>query len=296
MYLDEIKQMHAKTVINKLDAQGYQWETQNKVRILITDMFNYAIENDYAIKNPGKGLRLSKVKPNERIVLSVDEQEDFFECSAGTFYDNLFVVAVESGLRAGELCALTEDDIDFENAMISVTKTLLYQKLEGDEQKTFHIGPPKTEKSERKVPITKKCKEALRRQIKLKKLLSTKYKKTGEFANLLFTTKFNTPINDVVLNDAIKRIIDEINLQRDEIDKIPKFSAHTFRHTFATRCIEVGIQPKVLQKYLGHATLEMTMNLYVHVTDDYMQDEIQKLENYNETGISLSRRNIRVVS
>src|SRR3546814_18303022 len=71
---------------------------------------------------------------------------DLFECSGGTFYDNLFVVAVNSGLRPGEICALEKSDLDFENHMISVTKTLLYQELEGDECKEFHIGPRSAER------------------------------------------------------------------------------------------------------------------------------------------------------
>ena len=109
-------------------------------------------------------------------------------------------------------------------------------------------------------------------------MLSQKYKRTGEFANLIFTTKFNTPICSVVLNDAIKRIVGEINLQRDDTELFPIFSAHTFRHTFATRCIESGILPKTVQKYLGHATLKMTMDLYVHVTDEFKQEELKKLD------------------
>lgn len=56
------------------------------------------------------------------------------------------------------------------------------------------------------------------------------------------------------------------------------FAGHTFRHTFATRCIKSGIQPKTLQKYLGHATLQMTMDLYVHITDDFKKEEMLKLE------------------
>ena len=78
------------------------------------------------------------------------------------------------------------------------------------------------------------------------------------------------------LGDVYKR--QEINLQRDVTDMFPRFSAHTFRHTFATRCIEAGIQPKTVQKYLGHTSLQMTMDLYVHVTDDYKQQEMKKLE------------------
>jgi len=77
--------------------------------------------------------------------------------------------------------------------------------------------------------------------------------------------------------DAIKRVVNEINMQRPMLEEMEKFSGHTFRHTFATRCIESGIQPKTLQKYLGHATLQMTMDLYVHVTEDFKREEIKKL-------------------
>lgn len=278
MYVDEVRQMHVKGLVNILDEKGYQWETQNKVRILIMDMFNIAIENDYALKNPVKGVRLAKNKPNDRVVLSVEQQKDFFECSAGTFYDNLFVMAVNTGLRPGEICALEEADLDFDNHIILVTKTLLYQKLAGDEGKEFHIGPPKTESSVRKVPMNPVCEEALKKQLRLKRVLARKYVKEDEYKNLLFVTKFNTPICAVVLNDAIKRIVNEINLQRDGIELFPMFSAHTFRHTFATRCIEAGILPKTVQKYLGHATLQMTMDLYVHVTEEFKKEEIKKLD------------------
>ena len=279
MYVDEVRQIHVKNLINSLDSHGYQWETQNKVRILILDMFNVAIENDYALKNPSKGIRLAKNKPNDRIVLSVEQQDDFFECSAGTFYHNLFLVAVNTGLRPGEVCALEESDLDFDNHMISVNKTLLYQKLNGDEGKEFHLGPPKTESSVRTVPMNEVCVKALRGQIRLKRILAEKYIQKSEFQNLIFVTKFNTPISSVVLNDAIKRIVNEINLQRDKIELFPSFSAHTFRHTFATRCIEAGILPKTVQRYLGHATLQMTMDLYVHVTDEFEQKELEKLNN-----------------
>lgn len=283
MYLEEVRQIHVKGIINRLEQSGYQWETQNKVKVLISDMFNVAMENDYALKNPAKGIRLSRCKPDERIVLTVDQQKDFLECCAGTFYSNLFVVAINTGLRPGEICALEEDDLDFQKHLISVSKTLLYQKLDGDEGKAFHIGPPKTDSSIRTVPMNKHCEQALYKQIKLKKILSARYKKEGEYARFLFVTKLNTPICSQVLNDAIKKIVEEINLQRDPTELFPVFSAHTFRHTFATRCIEAGIMPKTVQKYLGHASLQMTMDLYVHITDEFKIDELNKLEEITNT-------------
>lgn len=282
-YMDEIRAFHIRKLINKLEDEGYGWETQNKVKVLLVDLFNVAIENEYALVNPARGIRIKRKDKIERIVLTLDQQNAFFECAAGTFYNNLFVVAVNTGLRPGEICALTEDDLDFKNHSISVNKTLLYQTLDGDTKKTFHMDPPKTETSNRSMPMNDLCEAALRKQIVLKRIVEQKYPQKGsEFSSLLFTTKFNTPICTQILSDAIKRIINEVNLQVDETEKLPVFSAHTFRHTFATRCIEAGVAPKTLQKYLGHASINMTMDLYVHTTELFLNDELRKFDDYSK--------------
>ena len=78
--------------------------------------------------------------------------------------------------------------------------------------------------------------------------------------------------------DAIKSIVDELNLCKDELEKFEPFTPHCFRHTFATRCFESNIQPKTVQIYLGHATLQMTMDLYTSVLKNHKQDEMKKLE------------------
>lgn len=72
--LDEVKQIQVKKLINDLNDRGYEWETQNKVRLLIHDFYNVAIDNEYALTNPTRGIRLAKNRPNERTVLSIDDQ------------------------------------------------------------------------------------------------------------------------------------------------------------------------------------------------------------------------------
>ena len=94
----------------------------------------------------------------------------------------------------------------------------------------------------------------------------------------MFVTKLNTPLNVQICNDAIHRIIEMRNDMLDELEKLPVFGGHTFRHTFATRCLEAGVKPKTIQSYLGHATLDMTMNLYVHTTETVKKEEIELLE------------------
>lgn len=279
--LADVTKLMVTDVMNQLKAKGYAWESLNKVKVLLTDMFDRAIEDEFAVRNPAKGARNPRNKPQKQVkALSMEDQFDFFQCSNGTFYDNLFRTAVSTGLRPGELFALTENDIDFENMEIHVTKTLLYQKLEEDTCKTFHIDDPKTNTSRRTVPINKYCEEALKKQIKLHRMVcnNSPYRGKLEFPELIFCTKFGTPLNSVLYSSAIEKIVNEINLMRDPLDLMEKFSGHCFRHTFATRCFEAGIQPKTVQTYLGHASLQMTMDLYTSVMEQKKTEDMKLLE------------------
>lgn len=263
--------------VDKASDEGYQYERQSKIKVILTDMFDRAIEDDLMIKNPARGVKLRADKEIKARALTNDEQQTFFEACKGTFYDNLFNVAVNTGLRPGELFALTEDDIDLDSRSIDVNKTLVYQKYLDDERKTFHIEPPKTKQSYRKVPMNSECVLYIKKQLELKKVLAQKRPK--EQNDYLFVTKFNTPLNSQIYSDAIRAIIREINLTRSVDDEMLNFSGHTLRHTFATRCFEAGIEPKVVQSYLGHATLKMTMDLYTHVTGDKATEDIERIVN-----------------
>lgn len=278
--LMEITSLMVRALINNLDKQGYGYETRNRVRIMLLDMFDKALTDGFVNRNPLKGIKLVRDEQKEIRVLTREEQVDFFECAAGTFYYNLFVTAVETGLRPGELYALTPEDIHFEKKEIRVNKTLVYQKFEGDRGKEYHLGPPKTKSSNRTVPITERCGDALRKQIRQRQIILNKPNITPikGFENLLFLSTLGTPLNATTYSDAIGRIVDTINLMKDPLEQMEKFSGHCFRHTFATRCFEAGINPKTVQAYMGHASLQMTMDLYTHVTESFKQDEIEKLE------------------
>lgn len=268
------------TTLKELDNKGYGFETKNKVRIILLDILNKAIVNEYLCKNPVKGISVKRDEEKDIKVLSVEEQSIFFDCCKGTFYDNLYVVAVTTGMRIGELAGLKWSDIDWNKKVINVKRTLVYQKYDDDIQKEFHIEQPKTKTSKRSIPINKQCEMALKRQYVQKMVITSKAPKSktprDEFKEFLFTTKFNTPLNSQTVCDSIKKIVDEINLTRDTLDEMETFSPHCFRHTFATRCFEAGIQPKTVQSYLGHATLQMTMDLYTKVMPSYMVNEMDK--------------------
>lgn len=262
-------------LIDITDDKGYGYERQNKIKVILSDMFSRAMEDELMSRNPTKGVKLRAKKEVFAKALTIDEQEVFFECCAGTFYDNLFNIAVNTGLRPGELFALTENDIDFENGLINVSKTLVYQKYLDDERKEFHLEEPKTEQSNRKVPMNSLCRKYLERQIRQKHVIKNKQPK--EQNDYLFTTKFNTPLNSVLYSAAIDSIVDTINLVHSVDEEMEYFSGHALRHTFATRCFEAGVQPKVVQSYLGHATLQMTMDLYTHVMPQKASGDIERI-------------------
>lgn len=281
--LTKITRLQIQGIINDLDENGYQWETQNKVRMMLGDMFSCAMADQFVNRNPCKGVRCIAKKPDEEPrFLTRDEQALFFEYCAGTWYDNLFNVAINTGLRPGELAALTWDDIDIGNSVICVNHTLVYQKFEEDEKKMYHLEDTKTTQSNRTVPINENCMKYLKRQYVQKNILDRRMPNYTGFGDFLFVTRRNNPINATDYSHAIRNILMGINERLDDLEKIENFSGHTFRHTFATRCIESGMRPKTLQKILGHASLKTTMDMYVHVDDDAKQEQMRLLVNQFE--------------
>ena len=266
-------------LIDRAHDNGYMYERQSKIKVILRDMLQRAVEDNLIVNNPVSGIKLRADKQIKAEALTVDEQSTFFEYCKNTFYDNLFNVAVNTGLRPGELFALQLSDVDLDNGYIDVNKTLVYQKYLDDTCKTFHVEPPKTKQSYRKVPINSVCREYLLKQFELKKIVANKRPKQQN--DYLFVSKFNTPLNSVLYSDAIKAVIREINLTRALDNQFETFSGHTLRHTFATRCFEAGVEPKVVQEWLGHASLKMTMDLYTHVTEDKSATDIEKIVTAN---------------
>lgn len=279
--LTDITTLDIRALLADLAKEGLGYATQNRVRIMLLDMFDKAQIDYVVIRNPAKPVRLKK-EFIERRVLSVEEQASFFNTCRGMFYEDAFLVHVLTGLRPGELFALTLSDIDFNRREINVDKTLLYQKLEGDEKKTFHLHPPKTEQSKRKVKFDDRCEKALRNQITRKYMLMSNPRLTPlpGFEDLLFVTTQNTPINAVIYSQAIERVTHIMNEGKPAPFTMETFSGHCFRHTYATRCFEAGMPPKTIQKQLGHASLKMTMDLYTHLSETKHDEDVKMVESY----------------
>ena len=257
-------------VLNDLKSDNQR----KMVKTILSDILDKAKRNGLISKNPAKSLitQIDNEYPKERRVLSIQETELFLEYSKESRYYNLFVVALETGMRIGELKALYWNDIDFSRRALWVKKTMCL--VRGDHGTYFEVHNPKTFSGNRLIPLTNKCIEALMRQKILNTSTVQKYKDTN-FTNLVFPSKKNQPFHDMVILESIHNVIAKMAADGFYVEK---FGPHTFRHTFATRAIENDMNPKTLQRILGHSSLQMTMNLYCHVSDDKLFDEMKKME------------------
>ena len=282
MDLIDVKQIHCQRIINDMFNSGkYSYTTMKLTAITCHALFKSAVENEYILKNPADNLKIKKHEYDneERRVLTREEQIIFKEYAKNTMYNNAYCLVLETGLRVGEVGGLQWGDIDFKNKLLHVRRTILQNAKKGG----FYYGTPKSKLSKRNIPLTNEAINILNNQKLLqKKLKYNNPKWEDKWNDLVFTTKNGKPVGASTFRDMIIRIVANINKDRainsdGNYEEFKHCYMHSLRHTFATRCIEKGLKPKTLQKILGHSTINVTMDLYVHVTDDYMKEEIEKM-------------------
>ena len=283
MYLSDLKPMHCKMVLNRMDAR-YAGSTIRQVYICMGTMLRAAVMNDIIPKHPMDGVRYSKpVRAVDDIkFLTVEEQEAFLETAKKSHNYRQYALLLETGLRTSELVGLTWDSIDWEKRTLTINKTLEYRYQEG----VWRAGPPKTITSYRTIPLTNRAYEILRscydeRNVRkesetLSNVLEYIDRRTGRMGRLrmkdlvFINYRKGEPIKNSSYDTHLYKLCERANIR--------KISMHALRHTYATRAIERGVQPKVLQKLLGHASIKTTMDRYVHVTDHALVSAVRRFE------------------
>lgn len=259
--LTDIKPIHCQRIFSNMADEGYKTSTIYQARITLYNMLDFAKENDVIRTNPcKKSVKSDMGKPSQKKeALTRDVQRSFLEGAEGVSYENQFRFVLQTGLRTGELIGLRWEDIDFENRTLTISRSMEYRYSVGE----WRIGEPKSKSGYRTVPLTDEAIYILKNQ----KEKNKKIKEIQEgWEDIVFLCRKGTPIKNSTYDSALFKVCDKQNIDR--------FSMHVLRHTFATRCIEGGMKPKTLQKIMGHSNIGITMNLYVHITEDEKQQEI----------------------
>ncbi len=164
-------------------------------------------------------------------------------------------LALHTGMRIGEVCALTWSDIDLNEKVIHINHTLT--RVLDDENKTkIILDSPKTDASKREIPI---CST-------LETLLFDEYtKRKSDFV----VSEKHTFIGTRTFEYRYKQFLKNNNIQ--------EINFHSLRHTFATRCVQAGVDIKSLSEILGHANVSITLNTYVHSSIETKRNQLEKL-------------------
>lgn len=288
MKVKDIKQIHIVSIYKEMKERGVKYSSIKRYNDTLILVLESAIKNNLLIgDNPARGaLAIPKDPISERRVLSEEEENIFFDFITNNRYYRkrvaFFMVGFNTGMRIGEILALTWDDIDFENNVIHVNKTLVRLRNKAKECR-FAIHPPKTQNSIRDIPMLKNVRQSLVEQKQENEKCNVVIDGHTDF---IFLSKTGGVIYDTSIRETIHHAVKQINKREQKKAKeenrdavvFEYFSPHCMRHTFATRCYEKGIKEKVIQKVLGHAKLDMTLNVYTHVTNEMIEDDIRKLE------------------
>lgn len=248
-----------------LDKESLSSSSKRSINYVFKSILNYG-EETYHMKHIDFSYMKTSSEKHDIYVLSDDECKKLSNyCLQNINYTTLSIyISMYSGMRIGEICGLKWEDIDLENHLIFVSRTVQRIKVENskDIKTKKMVFSPKTPSSKRIVVMTDFLVEYLFLYKKIMTPLSKEY--------YVISNSLDIPeVRNVQRN--FKRICHKLDID---------LNFHALRHSFATNCIKYNIDVKTLSELLGHSNISTTLNLYVHPTIEYKREQINKIPKF----------------
>ncbi len=279
MQLQKIELYHLQKFISDLQNEGKSPKSLRHYYSILKMCFDDAIMCRHISLNPTRNLKLPSMRRKELNIMTKEEQLVFEGFMKKYRMGTAYIVLVNTGLRAGELSGLTWKDVDFENKALYVRRGMQKITTYDDDfnkvKRERKVTDVKTENSYRVVPMLDKVVRILQ---EYKEKVQAEQEELAELGegfkedDFIFKTKYNHPITSEYLRKTCQGICKSNNFR--------KVGIHELRHTFATRSIEAGIDLRVLQEILGHASYSTTADIYVHILGQAKLSQMNRLEDY----------------
>jgi integrase len=248
----------------RLDA-GLAPATVHKMHVVLHKALDQAVSDGLIPRNIVKGVKVLQTRKKEIQPLKPEQVKALLDAARGDRLEALYVLALNTGLRQGELLALKWEDVELEDTILRVRHTLT--RAGGK----VALGPPKTNKSRRSVRLTSGAVEALRahlsRQLEEMEQMGSLYQPGG----LVFANETGGIINPSNLrNRSFSRLLKRAGL--------PGIRFHDLRHTCATLLLSRNINPKIVSEMLGHSSVSITLDIYSHVLPNMQESAVRALD------------------
>lgn len=274
--ITNVKKSDVKLWLCQLKAEGYSYNTIGNVRKVLRPAFEMAVEDDLIKRNPFQ-INICDIIENDtkkREALNAEDEQRFiqyakeYSCFNKTDYFNDIVILLNTGLRISELCGLTIKDLDFENRIIHINKQLQRKK-----NMEYMVSTLKTKNSYRDLPMTDIVYRALQNVIKNRR--ECIYNEIDGYKGFIFIDYYGKPKVSSHYHNYFKCLLDSYNKANEK--PLPKITPHVLRHTYCTKMVYKGMNPKVLQYLMGHSDINITLNLYTHASIDNVKEEMRRI-------------------
>ena len=275
--LNEMNQFVIHDFYNEKLKEGYSTNYIRRMHEMLVMALRVAKKWDLIGKDIASMIESPKVKKKEMKIWSIDHVNQFLETCTHSRYHPVFFLAAYTGMRKGEILGLTWDDIDFNKRIISVNKTL-FKLADG-----YSLGTPKSQSAIRDIYFDEEIEKVLKRQKVRQKEEKLKNGRVYQENNLVFAQEDGGFVYPSSVNILFTRFINRSGL--------PRIRFHDLRHTHATILLQMGVNPKVVSERLGHSSVQITLDVYSHVTKEIKQDISKDFSNMMKSGQSVVQGN-----